>query len=298
MPHSLAHLSSDSLHSLLKEAALHRAQLKATRFLRTASLHGESQALWEAFSDCLGFAANRLPMRLLAQRLSIKKLSKFSSKETEAILFGAAGFLAPDLHESSPTDSREYLESLWQAWWKDRDRFEFPAERLPKWSTTGSRPGNHPQRRLAALTTALQTWTKIYKLSQSKPPWKELDQHFQALEHDFWTSRHTLKSAKSKHSIRLLGKSRITEFFINTLFPLQLAENEDAWSDYEKLHGNTPNQKLKRCAERLFGSAALTKPAMKFAWQQQALLQIYQDFCLEDHSDCRECPFPEQLAQW
>lgn len=294
----LAHLSRDSLHTLLKEAALHRAQLKAARFLRTASLHGESQALWEAFADCLGFAANRLPMRLLAQRLSIKNLSTYSSKETEAILFGTAGFLAPDLHESAPSDSREYLESLWQAWWKHRDQFEFPSERSPKWSATGSRPGNHPQRRLAALTTALQTWPKITKLSQSKPPWKELDQHFQALEHEFWTSRHTLKSAKSEHSIRLLGKSRITEFFINTLFPLQLTANKEAWSAYAKLRGSAPNQKLKRCAERLFGSVALAKPAMKFAWQQQALLQIYQDFCLEDHSDCKACPFPGQLAQW
>lgn len=294
----LAHLSSNSLHSLLKEAALHRAQLKAKRLLRTASLHGESQALWEAFADCLGFAENRLPMRLLAQRLSIKKLSTFMSEEAEAILFGTAGFLAPDLHESAPPDSREYLESLWQAWWKDRDQFEFPNERSPKWSATGSRPGNHPQRRLAALTTALQTWPKISKLSQSKPPWKELDQHLQALEHDFWTLRHTLKSAKSEHPIRLLGKSRITEFFINTLFPLQLVENEEAWNDYAKLRGSAPNQKLKRCAERLFGSVDLAKPSMKFAWQQQALLQIYQDFCLEDHSDCRECPFPDQLTQW
>ena len=34
------------------------------------------------------------------------------------------------------------------------------------------------------------------------------------------------------------------------------------------------------------------------AGEQQALLQIYRDFCLEDASECADCPFPEQLAQW
>jgi hypothetical protein len=27
---------------------------------------------------------------------------------------------------------------------------------------------------------------------------------------------------------------------------------------------------------------------------QQGLLQIYEDFCLQDNSDCAQCPFPEQ----
>lgn len=294
----LANLSDLALHSLLKEAAMHRAQVKALRFQRTANRHGESQALWEALADCLGFAANRLPMRLLAQRLPVKTLRKFSAHEMEAILFGTAGFLAPDLHESAPADSREYLESLWNAWWKHRDEFEFPPERSPKWSATGSRPGNHPQRRLAALVKAAQEWPKIFKLSQSIPPWKKLEEQLGELEHEFWTSRHTLKSAKSANEIRLMGASRITEFFINTLYPIRLAEGESVWASYETLRGSAPNQKLKRCAERLFGSVKLAKPPLKFAWQQQALLQIYHDFCLEDHSDCENCPFPQQLGQW
>ncbi|MDA7888259.1 hypothetical protein N9A86_02605, partial [Akkermansiaceae bacterium] len=65
-----------------------------------------------------------------------------------------------------------------------------------------------------------------------------------------------------------------------------------------KVRAEAPNQKVKRCCERLFGSLAPAKPHLKFAWQHQALLQIYQDFCLEDLSDCSDCPFPEQLATW
>jgi hypothetical protein len=34
----------------------------------------------------------------------------------------------------------------------------------------------------------------------------------------------------------------------------------------------------------------------QWLWQQQALLQIYDDFCMQDASDCARCPFPEQVA--
>jgi hypothetical protein len=50
---------------------------------------------------------------------------------------------------------------------------------------------------------------------------------------------------------------------------------------------------------RLFGSdRERQKLFTRFYHQQQGLLQIYEDFCLEDASDCRSCPFPEQLLQW
>jgi hypothetical protein len=28
------------------------------------------------------------------------------------------------------------------------------------------------------------------------------------------------------------------------------------------------------------------------------LLQIYEDFCTQDNSDCTQCPFPEQMERW
>lgn len=294
----LAEMPEVTMIALLEEAARHRAHIKATRFHRTAAQHSFSQALWETFADSLGFASNRLPMRLLAQRLPVRALAKFSQAESEAILFGSAGFLSPKLHETAPPDSRKYLASLWTDWWKHRAQFEFPEDRFPVWKASGSRPGNHPQRRLAALSQALHSWGEIASHSNDPAPWNKLKKHLQSLEHQFWTNHHTLKSDRTPAAIRLLGENRITEFFINTLYPIVIDEDKSAWAAYQKLRGSAPNQKLKRCAERLFGSQEKAKPYLKFAWQQQALLQIYQDFCLEDRSDCENCPFPEQLGQW
>lgn len=290
----LAKLSEESVTSLLKEAARHRAKLKATRFEQTVNLHGFPQALWESLAEALGFSANRLPMRLLAQRLSLGKLLKLSPPDREAVIFGTAGFLAPDLHQSAPADSQDWLEDLWTRWWKHRIDFEFPPERTPAWSTRATRPGNHPQRRLAALATASAHWNSLTILAKQDPPFQRFSEAILNLTDDFWDNHHTLQSQRTERPLKLIGRSRLEEFLINTLYPL----HSDHWDAYAKLRATAPNQKVKRCCERLFGSATLAKPHLKFAWQHQALLQIYQDFCLEDLTDCEDCPFPEQLSHW
>ncbi|MEJ6729976.1 MAG: DUF2851 family protein [Akkermansiaceae bacterium] len=291
----LAQMSEDAVHSLLKEAALHRASQKASRYQQQGEWHSPAQALWEAIADSLGFSTNRLPMRLLAQRLPIATLKKFPPAEIEALLFGSAGFLAPSLHEGAPEDSRDYLEGLWKHWWKHRSEFEFAPERQLAWSTRATRPGNHPQRRLAALAAVACDWAKIERFAKSPSPFFELTEALSELSHPFWDFHHTLRSERTEKRLRIFGLSRINEFLINTLYPIEL---EHQWSSYAKLRASAPNQKVKRCCERLFGSLTKAKPHLNRAWKHQALMQIYLDFCLEDLSDCADCPFPAQLLQW
>ena len=290
----LAHMAVVDITSLLRQSAKYRAQLKATRFEETVKLHGFSQALWEALADALGFSANRHPMRLLAQRLPIKKLLKHTPEDLEAIIFGTAGFLSPDLHKTAPDDSREWLEGLWTRWWKHRPNYEFSTARTPAWSTQATRPGNHPQRRLAALAASARQWPTLSKSARQTPPFENFSKSLSTLSEPFWDHHHTLLSARTKKPIRLIGKSRLEEFLINTLYPL----HPETWAEFQKIRAGVPNQKVKRSCERLFGSLANAKPHLKFAWQQQALLQVYQDFCLEDLSNCTDCLFPEQLTQW
>ncbi len=290
----LAEMPAEHLSALLKESALHRATLKASRFRQTSTLHHSSQALWEALADALGFSANRLPMRLLAQRLPIRKLLTHSPADRQAIIYGSAGFLAPDLHESAPPESREWLEELWTRWWKQRLDYEFPSERRPAWSTRATRPGNHPQRRLAALAAAATHWPSLAALARQDPPFSQLSKALSALSDPFWDQHHTLQSKRTQNPIKLIGKSRLEEFLINTLYPLHAQD----WQAFATLRAAAPNQKIKRACERLFGSLEKAKPYLKFAWQHQAILQIYQDFCLQDLSDCQDCPFPSQLSQY
>jgi hypothetical protein len=294
----LKNLSTGSIANLLDEAASHRASLKAGRFLKTVDAHGCDAALFQATAETLGYRGNSLALRLLAQRAPLALL-KAEGPAAEAVLFGTAGFLAPDLHEQAPPDTRDYLRGLWDAWWKSRARFEVTENRAIPWKTHGQRPANHPHRRVGALSALVKSWPQYRRLALARPfAVKPLVDFLHGLEHDFWATRHTLTSAAAPRRVAVFGRSHALELVANHLAPLAMHEDGMTFRSYQKLRNSAPNDKVKRCALRLFGSLKAAQPWTRRVCHHQALLQIYQDFCLEDFSDCADCPFPEQLLQW
>jgi len=291
----LAAVPSAAIAALMTGAATYRAARKAARFLRNADAHGRDAALYHAVAETLGYRSNALTMRLLAQRLPLSALREHPER-TEALLFGAAGFLAPDLHEKAPPDTRDHLRALWDDWWKARGPWE-SAHAIP-WKAGGQRPANHPHRRVAALGALARDWRRFRKLAFARPlDAQALVAYLSKLDDPFWTKRHTLSSAPTARPVALFGKARAIELLANHLFPLALHEGEPL-DRYLKLPAGARNEKVRRCAIRLFGSEDAASPWLRKAAHHQALLQIYRDFCLEDASDCSDCPFPEQLQQW
>jgi len=294
----LKQLPDGAIERLLAEAAVFRAATKASRWLRTADAHGRDAALFQATAETLGYRGNALPMRLLAQRAPLSLL-KAEGDAAEAILFGTAGFLSADLHEQAPADTREYLRGLWDTWWKNRARFEATEDRAIPWKTHGQRPANHPHRRVGALSALVKVWPQYRRLALARPfSAKPVIDFLQTLEHEFWSHRHTLTSAASAQRVALFGRAQALELIANHLAPLAMHEDGMTWQSYHKLRNSAANDKVKRCGLRLFGSTKAALPWMRRVCHHQALLQVYQDFCLEDFSDCKDCPFPEQLAQW
>ncbi len=287
-----------AIDRLLEEAAKFRAAGKAARFLRIADAHGPDAALFQATAETLGYRGNSLAMRLLAQRAPLTAL-RGNPDAVESMLFGSAGFLSPELHEKAPPDTSEYLRNLWETWWQERARFEVASHRAIPWKTHGQRPANHPHRRIGALAAVVRNWTAYRKLALTRPfQTRPLIDFLESLDHEFWSRRHTLASAASSVKISLFGRAQALELLANHLIPIALHEDALSFSDYFKLRSSSPNEKVKRCGLRLFGSAEAASPWLKRVCHHQALLQVYHDFCLEDFSDCANCPFPEQLSQW
>lgn len=291
-------LSGNALSELLDEAARFRAANKSARWARTEDAHGRDAALYQATAETLGYGGNSLAMRLLAQRLPLATL-RARPDEAEALLFGAAGFLEPHLHESAPADTRDYLRGLWEHWWRNRGHFEVTVQRRIPWRLHGQRPAHHPHRRIAALAALVAAWPQYRRLALARPfKTQPIIEFLGSLKHPFWSHRHTLTSTETALGLALFGRTQALELLANHLVPLALLEEGFTFRDYLKLRHSAPNQRVKRCALRLFGSLKLAQPWLRRLPHHQALLQIYHDFCLEDFSDCDSCPFPEQLAQW
>ncbi len=290
----LQDLPEARVRGVIEAAARFRLQRKAARLHAMIEAHGEEEALFQELAAALGYKANKLPFTLLAQRLPLALL-RAQKENAEALLFGVAGFLqAADLSVYSE-ETRGYVRALWEDWWPQRDalsRLILPAH---LWRLGGARPLNHPQRRLAALAAIVRAWPRLLR---SLGETASARAFFRELAHPYWERHYTLTSKPGTRALALVGESRVAEILANVLFPFHLARGTDVWAEYEKLPARLTNRRLETGAARLFAGDPRRPQFLRTVAQQQGLLQIYEDFCLQDNSDCAHCPFPEQMQKW
>jgi hypothetical protein len=298
----LARMELAEVESLLVAAAQFRLKRKAERLRVMAGATGDEQAFFQAAAEALGFRWNKTAMAILAQRCPLHELLERDRTEREARLFGAAGFLLPEsVGEVRSAASGVYQRQLWDHWWRMREAVETIPRRALVWKTDGTRPVNHPQRRIGALAGLLDRWEPLRAISTG--PVRHLEQHVnnwsKTLVHPFWNHHFTLRSEATPRPLRLIGRDRLRDLLGNVVFPSAIRVSPHRWEEYARLGGVASNQKLRRAALRLLGSDRdRQKLFTRYYHQQQGLLQIFEDFCLEDASGCRDCPFPEQLLQW
>jgi hypothetical protein len=297
----LKDLPEERVRSVLNAAAQFRLRQKTARIRSKIDTHGQDEALFQEIAAALGYKENKLPFTLLAQRVPLRLLRE-KSDDDEGMLFGLAGFLQTadlDVYKSS---TREYVRRLWDRWWPHRDELQRLTLPAKVWRISSTRPVNHPQRRLAALSVLAQDWSGVRRMLGKAiaggTPATTAREFFRDLDHPFWNFHYTLTAGTSQKKMALIGESRVADILANVLFPFWLSEDADIWHEYAKLPAQLSNRRLETAATRLFGSDPRRKQFLKTVAHQQGLLQIYEDFCMQDNSDCAQCPFPEQMAKW
>lgn len=298
----LREMEAARVQSMLESAAQYRLELKSKRLHRCVAAHGREEAVYQALARALGYRNNQQPFTLLSQRLPLKKIAKLGAEKREALLFGVSGFLEPVRAEDTQPETRAYLRQLWSQWWKLRDdclRW-LDDRQLPRWKLAATRPGNHPQRRLGALAAMLNVWPRIVAPLADATRWSQAAwrESLLALTHEFWSTHYTLLANPAAKPIALIGETRVQEMLANVAYPLLVPERTRLWAEYLELPALLDNQKLRRAVLRLFGDDPRGEEFTAKLHHQQGLLQIYEDFCLEDDSACANCPFPERLKEW
>ena len=300
----LKDLPEERVRSVLDAAAQFRLQQKAARMRQKIDNRGRDEVLFQELAAALGYKENKLPFTLITQRLSLKSLREAAS-DAESMLFGVAGFLQTADLDVYKKSTREYVRQLWDRWWPHRDALQRLILPGKIWSFSSTRPLNHPQRRLAALAMLARDWTRLQRTSGQSSV-SAARHFFQTLDHPFWNFHYTLTSKSAPRKMALIGEARVADILANVLFPFWVAHDLDpsgssgknVWTEYSKLPAQLSNRRLETGATRLFGNDPRRKQFLKTVANQQALLQIYEDFCMRDNSDCAQCPFPEQLQRW
>jgi hypothetical protein len=297
----LKDLPDERVCSVLEAAAQFRVRRKCNRIRNKIDSHGCDEALFQEIAVALGYKENKLPFTLIAQRLPLRLL-RDKLDDCEALLFGVAGFLeTPDL-DVYKKSTREYVRRLWDRWWPHRDRLQRLILPAKVWRLSSTRPVNHPQRRLAALAMLVREWPAFRRMMgkaiAGDTPAPTTSNFCNDLEHPFWNFHYTLMSDASPKEMALIGESRVTDILANVLFPFWLSEDVDVWQAYVQLAARLSNRRLQTAVTRLFGSDPRRSQFLKTVAHQQGLLQIYEDFCMQDNSDCAQCPFPQQMTKW
>ena len=307
----LRDLPTEGVADLLGQAARVRLEAKAAALAAVAGRASWEQALWEGLFTALGYKQNSWPMRRLAELLPELRRGLGQASEPVVLLarlLGVGGLLPDQLDRDKLTN--RYLRTLWDQWWRDRDRL---ARRiLPKsvWTYHGLRPANRPERRLALAAHWLAkrdfaAWLDDWICQPPKKPSPAAALLGRlAASDDYWSRHWTFRSGRFAAPQPLLGAGRLHDIAVNVILPWLHARatsdgNAGLVARVEHRYFAWPkaqdNSRLKFVRQRLFGSRRIP---LRGAALQQGLLQVQADFCNRTNALCDDCVFPDLVRRY
>jgi hypothetical protein len=307
-------LPAGSLAALLDAAGDERFATKVRRFSRWIHRVGPEQAFYEGWMEALGYKANKNAFRTLAQRVPLTDTVTavanrgYNATQLAAILFGVANLLPTTVAKSRDTAAARYVRRLWNAWWKLRPDFEERILPLEAWRFGGLRPANHPHRRLGAAVALLKKHPNFMgKVVGSVESDGDPSKFFVEIRDDYWSHHFTLGGKTQSSGSELIGASRAQEIIANIMLPFVAAYAqesgneklaESAKAQFARFPAAPSNSIIRLASGQLFDEPSAARRFMKTSRQQQGLMQIFLDFCLNDKSACRQCQFPELAKRW
>ena len=255
----------------LESAGEERLRLKAERFAVALQNKEPDQVLWEELLAALGYKNNKAAFRQLATALPLARLRSLteSPNEAYALLLGLSGLLPANPDPAWPPDTRTFIRTVWDFWWKQSEELKERALNKSDWNLSGIRPANHPVRRLMAA--ALYAF-RIPTLTEAQ---------LTAFPENFWNTHISWKTACKPTA--LVGPSRANAIITNTLIPFQAATGATDL-DLTKLPVEPSNSIIRQTAHTLFGPDHTAK-VYKSALARQGLIQIFHDYLLTHRLD-------------
>lgn len=270
--------------------ALERILAKAKRVKTLAERYAGNweEAFYILLARSFGTGINSDPFERLARSLPLAYLLKHidSLLQTEAFLFGQAGFLEEEGNE------HPYYLLLRREYALLRHKFRLTPLPASMWRFARLRPGAFPQVRIASLAALLHTSPRLFSVFVGTPSLKELKELFAVKLSLFWENHYQFDRPSVDHN-KGLGNQTVDSILINTLVPVlfayaaqtgQVALEERAIGFLEEL---IPENNM---YVRAWRECGLT---IRNAFDSQAVLQLQKEYC--DHHKCLYCRIGHQL---
>ncbi len=310
----LSKTSPEKILATVRQAGWSRLEAKASAMAEQLAHTSWDQVIYRGIAEALGYDKNQEAFRRLAELLPIELLfaelraARGLAPEIllEALLFGAAGFLAPDQSEA---ESEAFVAPRRRLWENLRHTLQIRPLRPEAWLFFRLRPPNFPTRRLAALCAVILKFYRSGILEHlagvaaafGKAPKKlvhELLQHLICPAAGFWQWHYDLQS---RPRVRrplgdLLGRERARDIAANILLPalwlyFREAGNAVLQNQVQEAYANLPqlqtNQITRGMQKQLSAVFPLPKKIAASAHNQQGLIHLHKLFCRPLR--CQEC---------
>ncbi len=315
---SEAQKNEDWVGTFLDLAGDWRILTKASRFGAMLKVAKPEDTLYRGLMEAMGYPVNKTPFRRLAELVSLRDLaatyvrgdSSQSFLNAQAFLFTRAG-LAPTPDEMKDDETRAYADALSSLIMKHRETLT-----RGDWRFGGMRPQNYPFRRAAAVallyasTAPKNLFHEILRIvssnSHAKAAIRNLAEIFLPANDTevkgiagYWLYRNTYTGRRAEVPQRLVSESLVRNVTVNIIIPVYLAlarktEDRELESNLHGIYAALPKlpptsiTRFMRC--RIFGEQSRQK-LINNARRQQALYQIFRDYCEADDSGCADCVF-------
>ena len=319
---------ADTTRDFLDSAGCERFESKARRMADQLPGEGIEQAFYQSLMSLMGQRGGRALYFLLAKRTPLIELREYLRDVDpnyhvmmlEAIYLHIAQLLPDEKKlEKMSDEEHRYLDSLRELWSQVEpylnDRI---IKKTPRW-LSGIRPANFPYRRLSGIARWLAPrlqeqdfLARNYKAFKAALPqvWNkrnslQLSKHWMAHyiiedENAFWSTRFSWGGKQTASPQNLIGESHARAILLNILLPTLLliardrndAEFEQQLFRFWKVYPKLPeNRIVKRMKHRLFADNITALSLLNTEQRQQALYQVYHEFCRDNSMACDQCAF-------
>ncbi len=237
--------------------------------------------MFQTIARYFGAGINKEPFFLLAKSLPVKVWAKHQDDrlQTEALVFGQAGFLNDKFDDDYPNQLRKeynYLKRLHHL------------EPLEKhiWKFLRLRPSNFPTIRLAQLAALMSKEVKLFSQILEAKNVKAIHKFLDAEVPDYWKSHYQFDKPSKKVNSHL-GASMKDVLLINAVAPVLFAygkyKDEETYCDraFKILETCKPESNAIISGWKKMNMEALN------ACDSQSLLQLKNEYC--DKFRCLEC---------
>lgn len=263
--------------AMVDKAAMIRLEEKSKQVLKLLqSNQGDwEETTYQLLATGFGFKVNKDPFLQLSKSLPYKLIRKHraSTEQTEALLFGQAGFLTTKTKD-------EYLTRLYNEFSFLNRKYNLLQTQLhpSQWKFLRLRPANFPTIRLAQFAALLGSSDNIFSTLMTTDNYPDLQKLFLVQTSLYW-KQHYRFGKRVNGSVPELGVDSRDVILINTVVPLLIAygQSRDDWSYVDRaiyfLQQTTAEKnKIIRAWQQLGYTASN-------AFETQGLIELHNNFC-------------------